>query len=77
MKKEEVNKIPFQFSCHMSMEDEHTTTHTAEYNGHHFAICNHTPYKNGSPVGRTYSHYMVDGKVFKTKEKFYEHCETL
>lgn len=61
----------------MSMEDEHTITYTASYKGHGFAMCKHTPYKDGVPKGRTYTHYMVDGKVFKTLKKFYEHCETI
>lgn len=77
MTKEEINQIPFKFSSHMSMEDEHTTTYSASYNEHLFAVCQHVPFKNGEPKGRTYTHYMVDGKVFKTKEKFYQYCETL
>lgn len=78
MTKEEVNKIPFRFATHLSMEHEHCSTYTAEYNGHQFAMCKHTPYKDGVPKkGKGYTHYMVDGKVFKTLEKFYEYCETI
>ena len=77
MEKEEINKIPFKFHTHLNMEHKHCTTYTAEYKGHQFAMCKHVPYKDGVPKGRTYTHYMVDGKVFKTLQKFYEHCETL
>lgn len=77
MTREEINQIPFKFSCHMSMEDEHTIAYTASYKGHQFGLCIHTPYKDGVPKGRTYTHYSVDGKVFKTKEKFYKYCETI
>ena len=52
MTREEINLIPFKFSYHISMEDEHTTTYSASYNGHLFAICKHVPFKNGEPKGR-------------------------
>lgn len=77
MTREEINQIPFQFSFHISMENEHTITYTAQYKGHQFAMCQHTPYKDDVPKGRTYTHYKVDGKVFKSKEKFYQYCETI
>lgn len=77
MTREEVNKIPFKFSLHLNKEGEHCTTYTAEHNGHTFGMCKHVPYKDGEPKGRTYTHYMVDGKVFKTIEKFYEYCESI
>ena len=73
----EITKIPFKFQTHLNMEHEHCTTYTAEYKGHQFGMCKHEPYKDGVPKGRAYTHYMVDGKVFKTLQKFYEHCETL
>lgn len=77
MTKEEINQIPFKFASHLAMEDEHSILYTAKVGVHQFAMCIYTPYKDGVPKGRTYTHYMVDGKVFKTKEKFYEYCETL
>lgn len=77
MTTKEINNIPFCFSSHLNMEHEHCTTFNAEYKGHKFGMCRHSPYKNGVPKGKPYVHYMVDGKVFKTKEKFLQHCETL
>lgn len=74
---EELSKIEFAPCAHMSMEDEHTMSYTATYKGHAFGICDHTPYKDGVPKGRSYRHFMVDGKVFKTKKKFYDYCEIL
>ncbi len=59
------------------MEDKHCTTYKAEYKRHTFGICTHVPYKDGLPKGKPYVHYSVDGRVFKTKQKFYEFCSTL
>lgn len=77
MTREEINNIPFKWQSHTAGAYEHTMFYSAEYKGHQFALCDHQPYKNGVPYGRNYRHYAVDGKVFKTKEKFYEYCETL
>lgn len=77
MTKEEIDKIPFAFSSHLSMVDKHCTTYIASHGGHLFGMCRHVPYKNDEPKGKPYTHYMVDGKVFKSKKKFYEYCETL
>ena len=77
MTRTEVNSIPFKFASHLSMEHEHCTTYTAQHGGHSFGMCKHVPYRDGEPRGRAYVHFMVDGKVFKTKEKFYQFCETL
>ena len=67
---EELKKIPFKFHAHMSLEDEHTTTYFSEDGK--LGFCDHVPFKNGEPHGRVYRHYMIDGKVYKTKEKFLE-----
>ncbi len=70
---EELKKVPFHFVSHLSMEDEHCTTYASEDG--RIGFCNHVPYKNGEPKGRSYRHYMIDGKVYKTKEKFVEALE--
>ena len=77
MTKEEVNQIPFKFASHMSMEDAHYTTYTADYEGHKFAMCKEVPFRNGEPRGKGTTQYMVDGVVFNTKGEFYACCLTL
>lgn len=67
---EELNKIPFHFVSHMSMEDEHITTYASEDD--QLGWCDHVPYKNGRPFGRAYRHYCIGLKVYKTKAKFLE-----
>ena len=67
---EELEKIPFHFVSHLSMPDEHTTTYVSDDN--RIGFCVHVPFKYGKPHGRTYRHYMIDGKVYKSKKKFIE-----
>ena len=70
MTEEELTQTPFRFQCHMSTEYEHTTTHFS--NDGRIGFCDHMPYKDGEPHGRSYRHYMIDGKVYKSKENFIE-----
>ena len=70
MTEEELKKVPFRETCHMSMEDEHTTTYFSEDGK--IGFCNHVPFKNGEPHGRSYRHYWLNGKVYKSKKKFIE-----
>ena len=67
---EELEKVKFKLSSHMSMEDEHTTTYFSEDGK--IGFCNHVPFKNGEPHGRAYRHYWLNGKVYKSKKKFLE-----
>ena len=67
---EELKKVKFKFHAHMSMEDEHTTTYFSEDGK--IGFCNHVPFKNGEPHGRSYRHYWLNGKVYKSKKKFLE-----
>ena len=70
MTAEELEKVPFHFVSHMSMEDEHTTTYFSEDNK--IGFCDHTPYRNGQPHGRRYRHYWLNVKVYKSEKKFIE-----
>lgn len=70
MTPEELTKIPFHSECHLSMEHEHCTTYASEDG--RIKICDHVPYKDGVPKGKSYRHYMLDGNVFKKWDKFIE-----
>ena len=65
---EELEKVPFHFVAHLSMEHKHTTTYESEDG--RLGYCDHVPYKDGQPHGRSYRHYRIGLKVYKTKEKF-------
>ena len=70
---EELEKVKFHFVAHMSMEDEHTTTYASEDN--RLGICDHVPRDEYGMVkkgGRAVRHFMIDGKVYKSKKKFLE-----
>ena len=67
---EELEKVKFHFVCHMSLEDEHTTTYASEDN--QLGWCDHVPFKNGEPRGRSYRHYRIGLKIYKSKKKFLE-----
>lgn len=70
MTEEELQKVKFHFHCHTNLGYEHTTTYFSE--DYNIGFCDHVPHKNGLPHGRTYRHYWLVGKVFKSKKKFLE-----
>ena len=70
---EQLKSIPFRFVSHLSKEDEHCTTYATEDG--RISFCSHVHYKYGQPHGRSYRHYMIDGKVYKTNEKFIKALE--
>lgn len=67
---EELEKIPFHFVSHLSMEDMHYTIYMSD--DKRFGFCNYVPFKDGEPdkEKKSYRYYMIDGKVYKTKGKF-------
>ena len=74
MTEAELLVLPFRFQCHLAMEHEHCSTYVAQFGGHRFGVCNHTPIDSATmePHGRRYRHWMLDGKVYKTRKKFLE-----
>ena len=67
---EQLNKIPFHMVAHMSMEHEHTLSYASEDN--RLGFCDHTIKRKDGTFGRTYRHWRIDNKVYKTKGKFIE-----
>ena len=70
MTEEELKKVPFRETCHMAMEGEYTTTYMSKDG--RLGFCDHVPFKDGEPHGRSYRHYWLNGKVYKSKKKFLE-----
>jgi len=75
MSEEELKNVEFRFVAHVSKEYEHTTTYASK-NGR-LGFCDHVPYKNGEPCGRTYRHFRIDNKIYKTYNKFLEALKSL
>ena len=67
---EELKDIPFHFVAHMALESEHMMSYETEDG--RLGFCDHTPKRKNGDFGRTYRHYRIEGKVYKTKEKFLE-----
>ena len=62
--------MPFHFVAHMAMEHENTMSYETE--DERLGFCDHTPKRKNVDFGRTYRHYRIEGKVYKTKAKFLE-----
>lgn len=70
MTPEQLAKVPFQFVCSMALEHEHTITYkNDDYN---IGFCDHTIKRKDGGFGRTYRHYRLRNKVYKTLPKFLE-----
>ena len=67
---EQLQKIPFRCVAHLAMEHEHTLTYASEDG--RVGFCDHTIKRKDGTFGRTYRHYRIDKKVYKTKDKFIE-----
>ena len=67
---EELKKIPFRLVTHIAMEDEHCTTY-ASVDGS-LGFCDHTKKKGKFDFGRTYRHWRIGSKVYKSFAKFQE-----
>ena len=65
--------LPWRKSGHSSWEWEFCSIYDAEKDGHHFSYCTHTPVHKG----RSFTHYKVDGKIYKTREKLLEAIKEL
>lgn len=67
---EELKKIPFRMVTHFAMEDEHCTTYASEDGS--LGFCDHTKKKGEFDFGRTYRHWRIGSKVYKSFAKFQE-----
>lgn len=67
---EELKRIPFHFVCSAAWEDEHTLTYESEDG--RLGFCDHTPRRKNGDFGRSRRHWHIDGKVYRTREKFIE-----
>lgn len=70
MTEEELSKVPFRMVAHLAMESEHCCTYSSEDGM--LGICVHTKKRGEYDFGRTYRHYRIGQKVYKTKTAFIE-----
>jgi hypothetical protein len=76
----QLQQLPWRFQSSLAMEHEHATTYTATIGDQSISKCVHTIKKADGTFGRSYTHYLFDGKVFKSHNKVLEainqHLET-
>ena len=68
MTEEEFNKIPFHMVYRLALENEHSCTYESE--DERLGFCEHTIKNKYGEFSRSYRHWRIDNKVYKTKEKF-------
>jgi hypothetical protein len=67
---DELKAIPFYFVASAAWENEHTISYESEDG--RLGYCDHTPKRKNGEFGKGYRHWKIDGKVYKTMEKFLE-----
>ena len=70
MTEKEFSKIPFKCVCSGAWEHEHTLTYSDKSG--RLGFCMHTPKKPDGTFGKGRTHYRIDRKIYKSKEKFLE-----
>lgn len=70
MTEEEFSKVPFHMVYHLALENEHTCTY--ESKDGRLGFCDHTPKRNDFTFGRSYRHWRIDRKIYKTRKAFLE-----
>lgn len=72
MTEQEFDKLEWQFNIHFNTTDYHSTVCKCKTIPNLFR-CAKVNYKDGDPTNRgCYAHYMLNGKVYKSKQKLLE-----
>lgn len=67
---DELKKVPFKFQSHLVTASHHASVYVNEQYG--FSMCKRTKVKDEFNFGRTTTHYMYKGVVYKSLPKFLE-----
>lgn len=70
MTEQELLKVPFHMVGHLAMANEHASTYSSKDG--RLGFCDHTKKRGDFAYGRTYRHWRIDNKIYKSKEKFLE-----
>ena len=70
MTQEELNRVPFHVVTHLALADEHCLTFSSADN--RLGFCKHTPKRKDGTFGKGYTHYRIDTKVYKSRQKWLE-----
>lgn len=69
MTHKEFQQLPWRMRSHLAMEHENALTYEANIGFKQICKCVHTVIKDDFTFGRSYTHYMFDGKVYKSHVK--------
>lgn len=67
----QLQQLPWRFQSSLAMEHEHATTYAAKIGDKPISKCVHTIKKADGTFGRSYTHYLFEGNVYKS------HCKVL
>lgn len=65
---EKFRQLRFRMVSHLALESEHCSVYTNDT--YKISVCRHVLKKKDGNFGRSYDHYMYNGKVYKTFKRF-------
>lgn len=68
----QLQQLPWRFQSSLAMEHEHITGYRAKIGDEPIGKCVHTIKKADGTFGRSYTHYLFDGKVYKSHKSCLE-----
>lgn len=71
MTREQLEKVPFRMSGHVSMAHEHTATYVNQQCGF-VMVCRTKVIKNGMDFGKTRREFLYNGQRYKKLDAFLE-----
>lgn len=68
----QLHRLPWKMMSYLAMEHEHASVYETELDGLKIGKCVHVTKKNDYDFGRSYTHYMIAGKVYKSHKSAVE-----
>lgn len=69
MTEQELSQIPFRMVSHLAMEREHICVYKSQTPFYKILIYKNTIRKKNGEFGKSYTHYVLNGKDYKTKQE--------
>ena len=68
MTEQELSQIPFRMVSHLALETEHICVYESQNPLYKISMCKHTKRKKNGEFGKSYTHYVLNGKEYKTRQ---------
>lgn len=75
MTQEEFDKLPFRMVNHLSKKDEYAATYVNDKYG--IIVCKHATLKDEFTFGRTRTHYIYKGVIYKSRKRLLEEIKNI